>query len=44
MKAIKITNGDPNVVTIPVDRLAKGVYLLQLVNTNGVRTVKFLKE
>ena len=44
LQSIKITQSDRNAATIPVDRLAKGVYFLQLVNASKVNTVKFVKE
>ncbi len=44
IQTIKVTQADINTITIPVERLASGIYFLQLVNAGGVSTVKFVKE
>lgn len=44
VQTIKVTQGDRNTINIPVERLASGIYFLQLVNAGEVSTVKFVKE
>ena len=44
VQTIKVTQADRNSLTIPVERLAPGIYFLQFANANGVSTLRFVKE
>ncbi len=44
VQTIKVLQAGRNMINIPVERLAPGIYFLQFVNDGGVRTAKFLKE